>query len=273
MAAAIALSMLLLTNCGDISIDGSYPGPYYSGYWWWPASTEAVARGSFSTREPADNRFRLRLDAVNGSIVIIGQPGSGSVQVTAELIVGSDWLTDAQSGLADLDILVTGDSEEIVIQTDQPGIPDGRQYVVNYTVQVPADLEIFVTQTNGDITLEGMRNSVTVAAVNGDVWLLDIFGNADVDLSNGRIESTVNLPPGGEIRLSGGNADIDLGIPTSASAELSALSSIGVVTWDNMALTDLVDTGHSLTGILGSGAGLIRLETVNGNIDITGLDQ
>lgn len=272
IAAVVVLSLVVLPGCGDVSVNGFPPDPDYAWYWWWPDSTEFVARGSFSTLEPVDDRVRVRLDASNGSVAVIGQPGSGSVLITAEVIVGSDSLVDAQAGLDDLNVLVTEGNGEITIRTDQPGSPDGRQYVVNYTVEVPADLETVITQTNGDITVEGMGGAVTVDAVNGNVRLGNTLGDLFVDLSNGRIEGTASLPSGGEIRLSGVNTDIDLSVPTSTSAALSALSSTGSVTGDNLALTDPVFTGQSLTGTLGGGAGLIRLETVNGNIGITGLD-
>jgi hypothetical protein len=40
--------------------------------------------------------------------------------------------------------------------------------------------------------------------------------------------------------------------------------------WYNLTLADVILTTRSLTGILGSGEGVIEMETVNGNTSITG---
>ena len=199
--------------------------------------------------------------------------GATSVTVTAEMQVGSNVSRQhAQEGLDQLRVLVADGSDEIFVQTLHPNNLDGRQYVVNYSIDVPSDLAVDVTQVNGHVTVLNIESSLFVEVENGDVYLSDIFGFATVSVDNGRIDGTVTLPPGGEIMLSTVNGDIDLRIPTSTSAELSVLVGFGAITWNNLDLLNAVHTNRSLTGTLGDGTGLIDLETEIGNIDVSGFN-
>ncbi len=179
---------------------------------------------------------------------------------------------DAETGLNQLGVLVADGSDEIFVQTLQPKNMDGRKYVVNYTINVPSDLAVDLTQVNGHVTVLDIESSLFVEVANGNVYLSDIFGVATVSVDNGKVDGTVTLPPGGEIMISTGIGDIDLRIPTSTSADLSALVGFGAITWDNLDLLNAVHTNESLTGTLGDGTGLIDLDTRNGNIDVTGFD-
>lgn len=270
------VALALLAACGgasggNLTINtGNWSGEWP---WFWPNKAKFIVDKDYSESVPVAGRSRIRLDAVNGEIVITGQPGGTSVTVTAEMQVGSNAsLSDAETGLNQLGVLVAEGSDEIFVQTKQPINTGGRQYVVNYTITVPTHLAVDVTQVNGHVTIEAIENSLFVEVANGNVYLSDIFGVATVSVDNGNIDGTVTLPPGGEIMVSTGIGDIDLRIPTSTSAELSAFVGFGAITWDNLDLLNAVHTTASLRGILGDGTGLIDLDTRNGNIAVTGFD-
>jgi len=254
------VALVLLAACGGVSggtytinaNTGGWPGKWP---WFWPEKSEFIVDKPFSENVPVSGQGRIRLDAVNGEIVITGNPGATSVTVTAELVVGSNVSQpDAETVLNQMEILVSALPDEILIQTLQPGRMDGRQYLVNYTINVPSDLSIDVTQVNGHVTVENIENSLLVTVENGSVY------------------GSVSLPPGGEITLWTGNGNLDLRIPTSTSAELSARVDLGAITWDNLDFLNVVQTDRSLTGTLGNGTGLIDLDTGNGNIVVTGFD-
>jgi DUF4097 and DUF4098 domain-containing protein YvlB len=275
-AAWLVVILALFTACGGVSGGdytinaGNWPGEWP---WFWPEKADFIVDGSFSDSVPVAGHSSIRLDAVNGEIKITGQPGATSVIVTAELQVGSNASRlDAEAGLTQLGVLVADGADEIFVQTVQPNTMDGRQYVVNYTITVPSDIAVDVTQVNGHVNVLNIESSLFVEVVNGNVYLSDIFGVATVDVDNGSIDGTVTLSPGGEIILSTGIGDIDLRVPKSTSADLTAHADFGAITWDNLDLLNPVDTNQSLTGTLGDGAGLIDLETWNGNIDVTGFN-
>ncbi len=274
--AGMVVALVLLAACGGVSggnftiNTGEWTGKWP---WFWPDKSNFIVDGSFSENVPVSGHSRIRLDAENGEIEITGQPGATSVTVIAELIVGSNVSRlDADTGLNQLDVIVADGSDEIFVQTQQPKNLDGRRYIVNYTITVPSDLAVDVTQANGHVTVSDIESSLFTELENGNVYLSGIFGFATVSVENGSVDGAVTLPPGGEIVISTGNGDIDLRIPTSTSAELSALVEFGAITWDNLDLLNAVHTNRSLTGTLGDGTGLIDLDTRIGNIDVTGFD-
>jgi hypothetical protein len=250
------VALVLLAACGGVS-GGTYTINANTGEWpwFWPNKAEFVVDKPFSENVPVAGQGKIRLDAVNGEIVITGNPGATSVTVAAELIVGSDMSRlDAENGLNQLGVLVSVLPGEILVQTLQPERLDGRQYLVNYNISVPGDLSVDVTQVNGHVTVENIENTLLVTVENGSV-----FGS-------------VTLPPGGGITLWTGNGDIDLRIPKSTSAELSALVGFGAITCNNLDFLNVMQTDRSLTGTLGNGTGSIDLDTGNGNIVVTGFD-
>ncbi len=254
--AGMVAALALLAACGGVS-GGDYTinaaGWTGNWPWFWPEKARYIVDRDFIENVPVAGHDRFRLDAANGEIVITGEPDATSVTVTAELIVGSNVSRqDAESCLTRLDVIVSDRSGEIFVQTLQPDYVNGRQYIVNYTITVPSDLAVELYQVNGHVTVENIENSLLVTVENGSVY------------------GTVALPPGGEIALWTGNGDLDLRIPASTSAELSALVGFGVITWNNLDFLDFAQTERSLTGTLGNGAGLIDLDTRNGNIEVTG---
>ncbi|HEU5361602.1 MAG TPA: hypothetical protein VFU42_10645, partial [Candidatus Deferrimicrobiaceae bacterium] len=158
------VALALLAACGGGGVGnmtihtGSWPGEWP---WFWPEKATFIADGDFSETVPVAGHHRIRLDAVNGEIVVTGQPGATSVTVTAELVVGSNVsLPDAEKGLNQLRVLVEDGSNEIVVQTLQPTNLDGRRYVVNYWITVPSDLAVDATQVNGHVTVEDIEGSL-----------------------------------------------------------------------------------------------------------------
>lgn len=255
----LALTLTLLAACGDVGnvhVDGSdWPnGPRWENWPWpWHSTAASTATDTLSETIPVTGQRRFRLAAVNGGVAIQGETGVSSVQLTAELQVGSQegW-QDAQAGLSELDLRVTDRGDEIFVQTLHPENLQGRQYRVNYIITVPRHMEVDVHQANGHVTIGNVENSVYV------------------DLGNGNIDCTTALPAHGEVLLTAGTGDLALQIPHSTSAALSARVGIGTITWHNLEFTSTAHTSRSLTGTLGEGKGLIDLETGTGSIAITG---
>lgn len=261
----------LLTACGggggiDVNIEGNnWPWP-------WAGDADVYVDKTISEVVTVEDHIRIVLDTVNGEIKISGQPDAGSVIVTADLQVGSESFEDAQEGLDQLEVNVTDRSSEVFVETLHPRNTQGRQFVVDYDITVPIDLAVVVNNVNGHVSVEDIENAIYVDVQNGNVVLSNIFGDSTVTVVNGSVDGAISLPTNGEIRLSTVNGDLDLRIPRQTSAELSASVDNGTITWDNIDLMDTVHTNQSLTGTLGGGAGLIDLETLNGNIDVAGFN-
>jgi DUF4097 and DUF4098 domain-containing protein YvlB len=213
---------------------------------------DVVARESFSYEVNVTGQTRLRLQAINGQITITGVDGQASVTIHGERRVESHNSSDAEAYLRELEVRVDDAGTEVFVETIQPKDSDGRNYIVNYDISIPKDMEVMLNHINGSITL------------------LDLLGSHLVDLVNGPIEGRLSLPPNGIIDLSTVNGTLDLDIPKGTSARVMASVVNGSINLHNLPLHDSTSTKTSLRGTLGSGRGTILLNTVNGAIDVKG---
>jgi hypothetical protein len=266
----LTLILILLAACGGGGIETNFT-LNNDGFDIQSSEPKFFAEETFTSELFLVTDMRIRLEAVRGDIEIEGQDDADSVTVIAQKWVGSDSLEEAEMHLNELEILITEETEEILIQTSQPEDSQDHRYIVDYHIILPSNLEIEVTLVNGDIGVQDVQNSVVIDAVNGDVFLSNTAASAIVSLSNGSINSNMVLPLDGEIRMYTDNGNIDLGIPTSTSAVFAASVVNGVISDSNLEFDDAVQTSESLTGTLGNGEGMIDLGTVNGNISVVGL--
>ncbi len=183
--------------------------------------------------------------------------------------VGGTDQADAEAHLANLTIQITEQAEEIVVTSIHPRT-DGRPYVVDYTLEVPARLVPEISTVNGDVTIEGVEAGLAVQIINGAVTLRDIVGSSEVDVINGSIVAQVRIRDDELIRLDGLNGDVSLSIPADTNAQLEATAGNGTVTVTNLTLTNELITSNVVTGTIGTGAGSIMLNADNGNITLTG---
>jgi hypothetical protein len=214
------------------------------------SNTDVAAAESFRFSFGREGRSGFLLEGVNGEVVLVGT-SEDSVIVWGERRVESESLSDAEARLPGLQVDATASEDQVLIQTVQPSNAQGRNYVVDYTVELPRDLV------------------VQVAAVNGTISADDI-GASSLRLSvvNGLILASIALPFQAEAFLSTVNGNIDLSIPVGTSAELDASVVNGAVSLSGLSSEDLVVNPRSVRGTLGDGDGSLTLSTVNGTIAI-----
>lgn len=193
----------------------------------------------------------VRLKGINGCVHVEGADHHGALRIEGERRVGSDGMQDAQTHLALLHVRIREGADEVLIETEQPE-SDGRDYEVDYRVTLPKGVQVYVENTNGDVTLEDLR------------------GDSQVELVNGKIQADLTLPHSGMIDLFTVNGEIELAVQRDASAQFKATLTNGQITTSNLELKDQVATKHSLSGSLGDGEGLIQLGLVNGDIKAKG---
>jgi hypothetical protein len=234
---------------------------------------EFVVGQTYEADFPVDGHDGLNVEAMNGEVTIRGQEDTDSVLVTAYLTVGADSEEDAEMYMEDLDILVTDNANEILIQTIQPEDFKGRSYKIQYDIIVPSDFEVTASQDNGRITIRDIENNVDVWNGNGYILLSDIAGGITAGVDNGRIKGVMVQPDNKTIDLSTTNGGIELHISsTSTSAEISATVVNGNIRVSNLDISDVVKRKKRLTGVIGDGEGVIELNTVNGHIAVIGFD-
>lgn len=252
-----------------------------------------TASEAFSYSVEIGSQTRLEMDAISGSIEIEGMPDLDSVTLRGERIVRSTKSeADAAEYLEKLVVEVADKGSSIMVKTTEPtGSHSGRDFSVEYRVQVPADWHIVVDQINGSVNVSSISQSVSVDVVNGEVAiesssadievdvtngrlrLTGIYGNVDAATNNGSIESRVQLPPAGECKLETKNGRIDLAIPESTSAEFRAEVTNGGIDVSGLTIEDQDSSSRRIVGTLGEGDGIIELRTVNGQISVKAIAE
>jgi hypothetical protein len=216
------------------------------------SNTNYTAERSFSYEIDVMGHSELSLEAINGTIVVAGESDAKSVKITGVKQVQSESTRDAIAHLEELNVDVQDLTNEILVRTLQPNQSEGRNYIINYTITLPQSMDININSVNGLIIID------------------DVQSNVFVNLINGNIDGEVSLLPGGIIDMKLINGNLLLDIPQNTSAIIDAKTINGTVGAANLEIHNRVESLNSLTGTCGSGDGEILLNTINGNIMMTG---
>ncbi len=245
LVALLAASIFLMNCAGDNPTSPNNSSDQVS-------NTNFAAWEPFSVEMSAASHSGLRLEAINGTIVITEVSASNSFKISGEKRVESESTEDAKAHLEELQVEVQDLTNEILVRTLQPKQSGGRHYIVNYTISLPRNTD------------------VTVNSVNGQVTLNEILGSVFVALINGEIKSKVALPLDGTIDMKLTNGGLELDIPQNTSAKFAATVGNGTISVSNLDLQNRVETSKSLRGACGDGRGTISLSTANGDIRVKG---
>lgn len=250
--------LILLSGCDDDGVEG--PDNRFS------------AQDTFAYDVTKASRRELNIQAVNGSITVTGSPGAAAVSIVAITRVESDSQADADARISQIEVEVDSSSSDVavLIETLQPSDTEGRNYIVDYEIRCPADLQVAATYANGTTLVRDLGNSVSIGAANSDVTLDNLSGSAMVGMANGSVDARITMPPGGTIDITTGNGEIDLAIPLSTSAQFDAETANGGVTVVGLNLQGGVVEPNRVTGTLGDGNGTISLIVANGAIYVEG---
>ncbi len=228
------------------------------------------AEEPFSLAVELTSQTRIRLTGINSLIVVTGVAATDSVRVSGTRSVRSESLADAEEHLPDLEVRVESDADEVAVWTIQPASSGGRNYQVDYQLTVPSDFETNIVNANGTITVDDMDNTVSVINANGTIILSRISANIFADQGNGEVQCEATLPLDGTIDIAVGNGEIELVIPDTTSAQLSASIGTGDIDTFGLALQNEIRTATTLTGTLSAGRGTIDLSVGNGTITVSG---
>jgi DUF4097 and DUF4098 domain-containing protein YvlB len=218
----------------------------------------------FHRTVPLNADGRLSLSNVNGDVEITGW-NRNEVQIDAVKSARD------QQRLDEIQIEVNGSGSSVEIETRYARhFMNNNPGAVHYTLHVPQNAHINeVKLVNGSVSLQKLSDEVNASTVNGKVRASDLEGTADLATVNGEVDANYSsLNNVREIRLKSVNGTINLLLPQSANANVSASNVNGGISTD----FPLTVQGHfgpkSLSGTLGSGGIKIELNNVNGSIHI-----
>ncbi len=228
----------------------------------------ALASGDEPYSETLDETYAL---AATGTVSL--ENINGDVQVAvwdrSEVRVEAVKQADTLELLEKLKIEIDARPNRVAIDTDYPNVRGSHKLKVEYTLTVPRGAEIdSIELINGDLDIAGVEGPVEVSCINGTVKVEGLRGAANLSTVNGGLEVYYDYLDA-DAEIESVNGRIDLYLPSSVSAELTAETVNGRISNDlGLQVHKGKYVGSDLSGVLGGGAFQVELSTVNGRIEI-----
>jgi DUF4097 and DUF4098 domain-containing protein YvlB len=217
---------------------------------------------------------RVSLQNINGAVKVVAWDRNEVKVDAVKRAYTAERLREAQ-------IKVDASAGRVRIETEYPGSElrwtdrDGERHEnpasVEYTLTVPRGAAIDeINLVNGGLTLEGLGGSVQASSVNGRVAATGLTGPVNLSVVNGRLEATLDrLGDSGRVTLSAVNGPLVVTLPSDVNAVLKADTVHGRISNDfNLPVREGEYVGRELEGRLGRGGASVRLNNVNGSIQI-----
>ena len=228
------------------------------------AAAHAEVTQDFHRTVPLPANGRITLSNINGNVEITGWERN-EVQIDAVKTARD------QQRLDEARIEVETSSSSVEIRTHYPQhLFNNSAASVHYTLHVPQNERLeHIDLVNGSLEVQKISGEISANLVNGKLRASDLAGEADLATVNGTIEANYNsLTNVRDIKLKSVNGSINLTLPPSPNAEVSASAVSGGITTDFPLTVKGHVVGKSLSGTLGSGGVRIELNNVNGGIHI-----
>lgn len=213
---------------------------------------------------------RIELDNINGDVHISSWDRN-------EVKVDAVKYADTKERLDEAKIEVDAGKDYVSIRTKYPDHNNTWNWgshnnpaSVEYTLTVPRTARLDeIKLINGALDVTGVNGEVRASCINGRLEAQDLSGRAKLDTINGRLEAKFKQLAGQSVDLNSVNGSVDLTIPSDSNAEIEANTVSGRIGNDfglNVNRHQMV--GQSLRGELGNGGAHIKLNNVNGRIEI-----
>ncbi|WP_056728003.1 DUF4097 family beta strand repeat-containing protein [Agromyces sp. Soil535] len=146
----------------------------------------------------------------------------------------------------------------------------GRRCSVDYTIDVPAGVDVSGSTSNGAIKLRAV-GEVDVETNNGRIELEDVAGGVQAETSNGRIDGRDLSGDGVRVSTSNGAIELSLGEPQDVEASTSNGAIEVTVPPDSYRVLTDTSNGSTEIGVPNDpdGAFTLDLRTSNGSITVT----
>jgi hypothetical protein len=230
----------------------------------------------FRWHEPLAAGRVIEIKGINGNVEASAAAG-GEVEVVAVK-------RSRQSNPDDVRIEVVRHAEGVTICAVYPnpgGEPNtctpgdgGRSNVrnndtsVNFTVRVPAGVRFNGKTVNGQVEVENLSADVEARTVNGNVNVTTT-GLARAGTVNGSITVVMGRADwSDELEFKTVNGGIDLSVPASLSAQVQVRTVNGDISTDFPMTVTGTFSKRRLNGTVGGGGRDLRLETVNGSVQL-----
>ena len=219
---------------------------------------------------------RLEIVNVNGVIEVVPATGP-QVEVIARREVRTRSDEEAKARLAKAEMVEDVGTDHVRIEMkpaerENSFGPHGRVNI-QYHVSVPPGLAISFRTENGAVRLENVQGRMTLASTNGPIVGRGLSGSVDASTVNGGIEiGLVGLDGDSKITTVNGPATLIVAAGVGAELEAEAVNG-GVVTQDDLAITESDRTPRRVAGRLNKGGPKITVQTTNGGVRVGTTDD
>jgi len=213
---------------------------------------------------------RVELDNINGAVHI-------STWDQNEVKVDAVKSADSRDRLGEARIEVDASPEHLSIRTKYRDHDltfnwgsHNNPPSVEYTLTVPRTARLDeIKLINGSLDITGAAGEVHASCINGKLEAHNLSGRVELSTINGHLDARFDQLPGSSVELKSVNGSVELTIPSDSKAEIEASTVMGGIDNDfGLHVNNHKFVGHDLRGELGSGGPRIRLEDVNGRIQI-----
>lgn len=218
----------------------------------------------FHRTVPLSADGRVSLSNINGDVEITGW-NKNEVQIDAVKTARD------QQRLDEARIEVNAGSNSVEIETHYPShLMNNNPASVRYTLHVPQNARLEkINLVNGALDVQRLSGEVNANLVNGKLRASDLAGTADLATVNGSVEANyTSLNNVREIKLKSVNGSVNLLLPQSPNADVSASTVNGSISTDFPLTVKGHWVGKNMSGTLGSGGVHIELNNVNGSIHV-----
>jgi DUF4097 and DUF4098 domain-containing protein YvlB len=212
----------------------------------------------------------VELDNINGAVHI-------STWDQNEVKVDAVKYADAKERLDDARIEIDSSKEHLSIRTKYRDHDltfnwgsHNNPASVEYTVTVPRTARLDeIKLINGSLDVTGVTGEVHASCINGRLEAHNLAGRAELSTINGHLDARFDQLSGSAVELNSVNGSVELTIPSDSKAEIEASTVSGGIDNDfGLHVNHHRVVGHDLRGELGTGGPRIKLENVNGRIEI-----
>ena len=213
----------------------------------------------------------LTVKNISGDITV--EPASGE---TAEI--------NAEKSGRDADqvqISIISNEEGVEVCTIYPGEgntcdhshSDNVRARVDYTIKIPRDVKLRAANVNGEVTAENLGAEADVSSVNGSVRVSTATW-AEAESVNGSVHAKLgraDWPSQAEFKSVNGNVDVTVPADLNADVRFSTLNGNIHSDFNYTVASGTRIGGHPGTKVdatIGSGGRGLRLESVNGDLDL-----
>lgn len=213
---------------------------------------------------------RVELDNINGDVHI-------SSWERNEVKVDAVKYADTKERLDEAKIEVESGKDYLSIRTKYPNHDQSWNWgshnnpaSVEYTLTVPKTARMDeIKLINGALDITGVSGEVRASCINGRLDAHNLAGRARLQTINGRLDARFDQLAGNSVELSSVNGSVALTIPSDSNAEVEADTVSGGISNDfGLRVNHHRFVGHDLRGELGKGGTHIKLNNVNGRVEI-----